>query len=149
MKIIVDGDGCPGKHFIEKAAKEYGIPVVIYCDINHFITSDYSDVKCVDAGFQSVDMYVVNAAQKNDIVITQDFGVASMVLGKKAFALGPKGYIFNEENIDMLLFERHISQKVRRSGGKTSSHSKRKSEDDERLYVNLKKLIHKSKTSTE
>lgn len=145
MKIIVDGDGCPGKHFIEKAAKEEGIPVVIYCDINHFITSDYSEVKCVDAGFQSVDMYVVNAAKSNDIVITQDFGVASMVLGKKAFALGPKGYIFTEENIDRLLFERHISQKVRRSGGRTSSISKRKSEDDERLYANLKKLIHKCK----
>ncbi|SHJ70351.1 hypothetical protein SAMN02745163_02376 [Clostridium cavendishii DSM 21758] len=145
MKIVVDGDGCPGKLLIEKAAKEEKIEVVIFCDINHYITSEYSTIKCVDAGFQSVDMYVMNETKKNDIVVTQDFGVAAMVLGKKAFAIGPKGYVFDEGNIDKLLFERHISQKVRRSGGKTSSPSKRTSEDDDRLYRNLKKLIIKAK----
>lgn len=146
MKIVVDGDGCPGKSFIEKAAKEAGISVIIYCDINHFITSDYSEVKCVDAGFQSVDMYVANATKTNDVVVTQDFGVAAMVLGRKAFAIGPKGHIFSEDNIDRLLFERHMSQKFRRSGGRSSGPSKRTSEDDERLYYNLKKLINEAQT---
>ena len=144
MRIIVDADSCPVKEFIEKAAKENNIEVVMYCDINHIIESDYSEVKVVDNGFQSVDMYVANDASKSDVVITQDYGVAAMVLGKKAYAISPKGHIYSNENIDRLLFERHISAKVRRGGGKTSNPKKRTMEDNKRLYENLIRLIKKS-----
>ncbi len=141
MRIIVDADACPGKHIIEKAGKENRIPIIMYCDIAHVITSDYSTVKYMDQGFQSVDMAVINESKKGDIVITQDFGVAAMALGKKAYAISPKGYIYDDNNIDKLLFERHIGAKVRRGGGKTSSIKKRSKEDDERLWKNLVKLI--------
>ena len=83
MKIIIDGDACPSISIIENIAKEY-YRSIIYCDINHFIQSDYSKVKVVDSGFQSVDMYVVNNAKKDDIVITQDYGVAAMCLAKRS-----------------------------------------------------------------
>lgn len=141
MKIIVDGDACPGISIIEKTARLYKIPVIIFCDINHFIHSDYSTVKIVDAGFQSVDMYVVNESKENDIVISQDYGVAAICLSKKSRVINPKGYIYNESNIDRLLEERHISQKIRRSGGRTSNPKKRTSEDDKRLEKNLIYLI--------
>ncbi|MDP4144581.1 MAG: YaiI/YqxD family protein [Bacillota bacterium] len=141
MRIIVDGDACPGKELIEMAAKEYNIEVIIYCNINHAIKSNYSRVIQVDSGFQSVDMKVANEAKANDIVVTQDYGVAAMVLGKKCFAISPKGNIYDNENIDRLLFERHISQKVRRGGGRTSNPKKRNEDDNKRLYNNLKKLI--------
>ena len=85
MKIIIDGDACPGISIIEKVAKSYKVEVVIFCDINHFIQSDYSAVKIVDSGFQSVDMYVVNETKENDIVISQDYGVAAICVGKKIF----------------------------------------------------------------
>lgn len=143
MRIIVDADACPGKQYIESAAKESNIEIIMYCDINHVITSDYAIVRYVDSGFQTVDMKVANEAKANDIVVTQDYGVAAMVLGKKAYAISPKGYIYDDDNIDKLLFERHISGKVRRGGGKTYSPKKRTSEDDERLYKNIKKLITK------
>ncbi|GKX64878.1 YaiI/YqxD family protein [Inconstantimicrobium mannanitabidum] len=145
MKILVDGDACPGRLLIEKAAKEEKIPVVILCDINHNITSDYSEVIYVDAGFQSVDMNLINKAEKGDIVVTGDFGVASMALGKKAYAIGGKGHIYDLDNIDKLLFERHLSQKARRAGIKTGTIKKRTAEDDDRLYRNLKVLIKKSR----
>lgn len=141
MRIIVDADACPGKSFIEKAARENGIEVIMFCDLNHVISSDYSSVKYIDSGFQKVDMAVVNECKPNDIVITQDFGVAAMALGKKAFAIGTKGHIYDDDNIDKLLFERHISSKVRRAGGKTFSPKKRSSDDDKRLYNNLIKII--------
>jgi len=144
MRIIVDADACPGRDIIEGLGKEYGLEVIMYCDLNHFLSSDYCSIKYVDSGFQSVDMAVANEAKNNDVVVTQDFGVAAMVLGKKAYAISPKGYIYDNENIDRLLFERHISQKVRRSGGKTSNPKKRSKEDDERLYNNLRKLIKKN-----
>lgn len=143
MRIIVDADACPGRELIEKAAKENYIQVIMYCDINHILKSDYSSIVYVDSGFQSVDMKIVNETKNGDIVITQDFGVAAMVLGKKAYALSPKGNIYSDNNIERLLFERHLGQKVRRGGGKTSNSKKRNKEDDERLYDNLKKIINK------
>lgn len=146
MRIIVDADACPGKHVIEGIAKKYGLELIYYCDINHVINSDYAVVKYMDSGFQSVDMKIANEAKSGDIIVTQDFGVAAMVLGKKSYAINPKGYIYSEDNIDKLLFERHISSKVRRSGGKTFNPRKRTSEDDDRLKYNLIKLV---ETSTE
>ncbi|WP_010293514.1 YaiI/YqxD family protein [Clostridium senegalense] len=141
MKILVDADACPAKQIIENVAKEYGKELIFYCDINHVLTVSYGDVKYMDSGFQSVDMKIVNEVSDMDIVVTQDYGVAAMVLGKRAFAISPKGHIYSNDNIDKLLFERHISGKVRRGGGKTSNPKKRKAEDDERLYKNLKKLV--------
>ena len=141
MRILVDADACPGRSFIEKAAKENNIEVILFCDMNHVLSSDYSVVKYVESGFQCVDVAVANETKSGDIVITQDFGVAAMVLGKKAYAIGPKGFIYDDDNIEGLLFERHISQKVRRGGGKTSHPKKRTMDDDERLYKNLVKLI--------
>ena len=99
----------------------------------------------MDYGFQSVDMAVANEAKESDIIVTQDFGVAAMALGKKAYAISPNGRIYDNDNIDRLLFERHISQRVRKGGGRTSNHKKRSKDDDERLYNNLVWLIEKNK----
>ncbi len=141
MKIIIDGDACPSIPIIEEIAKKYYIDVLIYCDFNHYIQSNYSEVKIVDTGFQSVDMHVINVTAKDDIVISQDYGVAAICLSKRAFVINPKGYIYSEENIDRLLEERHISQKIRRSGGKTPNSKKRSKEDDIRLSSNLERVI--------
>lgn len=141
MKIIIDGDACPSISIIENMAKEHEVEVLIYCDIHHYITSDYADVKVVDSGFQSVDMYVVNACKDSDIVVTQDYGVAAMCLPKGASAISPKGYIYTDKNIDRLLEERHLSQRIRRGGGRTPSPKKRTKEDVDRLVYNLEKLL--------
>lgn len=141
MKIIIDGDACPSIPLIESKAKEFQVKVIIFCDINHYITSDYSEVRVVDSGFQSVDMYIVNNLEKGDIVITQDYGVAAMCLSKAKGILNPSGHMYTEDNIDNLLEKRHTSQKIRRGGGKTSNPRKRTSEDDTRLLKNLKGLL--------
>ena len=141
MKIIIDGDACPGISIIEKIAKNHEIPVIIYCDINHFIQSDYSEVKIVDSGFQSVDMYVMNETKEGDIIVSQDYGVAAICLSKKSKVINPKGFIYDEKNIDRLLEERHMSQKIRRGGGKTFNAKKRTEEDNLRLEKNLIKLV--------
>lgn len=144
MTIIVDGDGCAGRDIIEAVAKSYNVSLKIFCDIHHAITSNYGEVIIMDSGFQAVDMRVANEAQKSDIVVTQDYGVAAMVLGKKSYAISPSGYVFSENNIDKLLFERHISAKVRRGGGKTGKHKKRTEDDNISLRDNLITLVEKS-----
>ena len=141
MRIIVDADACPGRDIIEVIAKENGIEVIMYCDFNHALYSEYSIIRYVDSGFQSVDMAVTNECKSGDLVVTQDYGVAAMCLGKKALSINPKGFIYDNESIEGLLFERHLSQKTRKGGGKTSNPKKRTRADDERLARNLKKLI--------
>ena len=141
MRIIVDADACPGRNLIEKAAKEFNIEVIMMCDYSHVLTSDYSTIRYIESGFQNVDMAVANEALAGDIIVSQDYGVAAMVLGKKAYAINPKGYIYDNENIERLLFERHLSQKARKSGSRTSNPKKRTNDDDDRLYANLIKLI--------
>lgn len=141
LRIIVDGDACPGISIIENLSKKYNSELIVYCDIHHNIYLDYGQVKIVDSGFQSVDMYVVNESKKDDIIISQDYGVAAICLGKGAKVINPKGYIYTNDNIDKLLDERYIGQKIRRAGGRTSNPKKRKKEDDNRLKENLIKLI--------
>ena len=136
MKIIVDGDACPGISIIVNIAKEYGLELIIYCDINHYINVSYGEVRIVDSGFQSVDMKVVNECLSNE-----DYGVAAICLGKKASVISPKGYIYTNENIGAMLEQRHLSQKIRRGGGKTPNAKKRSYEDDDRLRKNLLYLI--------
>ncbi|MGL4654509.1 MAG: YaiI/YqxD family protein [Sarcina sp.] len=146
MKIIVDGDGCPGMNLIEKVAREESVELIVYSTVDHNIKLDYGTVKRVDAGFQSVDMYVMNEAKKNDVVISQDFGVAAMVLGKKAYAISPKGMIYTNDNIERLLFERHLSGKARRAGLRGGKNpSKRTKEDDIRFYEVIKKVVKEAK----
>ena len=147
MKIIVDGDGCPGMSYIERVAKEEAVELIVYSTVDHNIQLDYGIVKRVDAGFQSVDMYVMNEAKKNDVIISQDFGVAAMVLGKKAFAISPKGMVYTDENIERLLFERHLSQKARKAGLRGKNTSKRTKDDDLKFYETIKRVVRGAKSN--
>ncbi|WP_142414237.1 YaiI/YqxD family protein [Hathewaya massiliensis] len=141
MRILVDADACPGRDIIEKVARENSLDLMFYCSLDSIVTISYGEVIYVDSGFQAVDMKIANAVTSFDIVVTQDYGVATIALSKKAYAIDPKGYIYNDKNIDSMLMQRHISHKIRRGGGKHSNPKKRTAEDDNRLFKNLYKLI--------
>lgn len=140
MKILVDADACPVKDIIIKVARELVLPVLMFIDTSHEINDGYSEVITVDKGRDSVDIALINRLSKGDIVVTQDYGVASMALGKGAFAINQNGLVYSAANIDRLLFERFLSQKVRRSGGRTSGSPKRSKEDNERFEREFRKL---------
>lgn len=146
MKILVDADACPVKKITEGIAKKYNIEVVMITDSSHIITSPYSKVVTVSQGKDAADIALINMTQKGDIVITQDYGVATMALGKGAFAMGNSGLVYDEGNIDKLLFERFLSGKIRRSGKKASGGfkaHKRTAEDDENFRQSLEELVHR------
>ena len=84
MKIYVDADACPVVGIIEDIAKKYSIEVTLLCDTNHILTSNYSEVIVVGAGADAVDYKLISLCHKGDIVVTQDYGVAAMALGKAA-----------------------------------------------------------------
>ena len=91
MRILVDADACPVVSIVEKTAKKYEIPVFLLCDTNHVLYSDYSEVITVGAGAGAVDFKLVSLCQKGDIVVTQDYGVAAMILGKGAYGIRQSG----------------------------------------------------------
>ncbi len=141
MNIIVDADACPGVKLITDIAIKYNIKLTLYNDNTHNIESDYADVITLSKGFQSVDMVIANDIKKGDILVTQDFGLATIALSKKAYVLHPKGMIYTNDNIDNLLYERHLNSKLRKSGKHTKGPKKRTKEDDQNLIKALELII--------
>lgn len=133
MKILVDADACPVKHIIERVAKNLNLKVLMVIDTSHILESGYSEVIQVSKAPDAVDIALINRTNMGDIVVTQDYGVASMALGKRAFAINQFGKYYTEENIDMLMFERHLAKQQRKAGGRIGTMKKRSKEDDERF----------------
>jgi uncharacterized protein len=146
MKILVDADACPVKQIIERIAKQFDIPVIMVIDTSHILESDYSKIIQVSKAPDAVDIALINRTDSGDIVVTQDYGVASMALGKRAHAINQNGKYYTEENIDLLMFERHISKKQRRAGGRTSSMKKRSKLDDEHFEVAFIELCRRNQS---
>lgn len=141
MNILVDADACPVIAIIVKVAKSYQLNVTLITDTSHMIEDPYSEVIMVDQQRDSVDMAIINRTKAGDIVITQDYGLAAIVLGKNAKAINQNGMIFSNKNIDQLLYQRYMGQKIRNMGGKTLNIKKRKKENDIQFEKNLRKLI--------
>ena len=142
MKIYVDADACPVTRIAERVAKEYAIPVVLLCDTNHVLSSDYSEIRVIGAGSDAVDIALINLCQKGDIVVTQDYGVAALALGKGAKAIHQSGRWYTDENIDGLLMERHMAKVARRkSKNHLKGSAKRTEEDDRRFEESVRKLV--------
>ena len=125
MKIYIDADGCPVVKNTIKIAKQFSIPCVIICDTSHRIELDGAETIVVSQGADSVDFRLVNMIQKGDIVVTQDYGLAAMCLGKSAIAIHQDGKQYTNDNIGGLLEFRAIGKKIRRSGGRTKGLPKR------------------------
>ena len=146
MKIFVDADACPVVRIVEKIAKKYQVPVALLCDTNHVLSSDYSEVMIVGAGADAVDFKLISLCQQGDIVVTQDYGVAAMALGKKAHAIHQSGKWYTNENIDQMLMERHLTKKARRASSKNylKGPHKRTAEDDRRFEESFERLLCKA-----
>lgn len=146
MKIFVDADACPVIDIVEDIATKYNIPVTLLCDTNHVLTSDYSEVIVVGAGADAVDYKLISICQRGDIVVTQDYGVAAMALGKGAFAIHQSGKCYTNENIDQMLMERHLNKKARRASSRNhiKGPRKRTDEDDQRFAESFEKLLRKA-----
>lgn len=146
MKIFVDADACPVVDIVEDIASEYKLEVTLLCDTNHVLTSDYSEVIVVGAGADAVDYKLISICHRGDIVVTQDYGVAAMALGKGAFAIHQSGKWYTNENIDQMLMERHLSKKARRASSRNhiKGPRKRTEEDDQRFAESFEKLLRKA-----
>ncbi len=116
--ILVDADACPVVRQVEEAARRHGLPMTLLCDEHHIMHSDYARVRHVSSGADAVDIALMNLCRRGDIVVTQDYGVAAMALGKGAYAIHHSGRRYTDDNIDLMLMERHLAKKARRASGK-------------------------------
>ena len=109
---------------------------------NHYIQSDYGEIVSVESTKDSADLYIVNNTDANDIIISQDYGLAAMVLARKGRVVHPNGIIIKENNIDTLLHQRFISSQLRRQKRHFGSKSKKRTESINKNFINtLKSLI--------
>ena len=141
MRILVDADACPVRRLIVEAAKARGIPVVLVADHSHRLEDGYSRVILVDQGRESADLKLVNLLRPDDLVVTQDYGVAAVALGKGARALPQSGEEFTGQNMDLLLFQRFLGQKIRRAGGRAGRLHKRTPQEDRAFIQTLEKIL--------
>jgi len=146
MKILVDADGCPVVDLTIQIAKEYKIDVLVVKNYAHEIHDDYATIITVDLSPDSADYCIVNKTEKDDIVVTQDYGLAAMVLAKCGICINQNGLVISKDNINELLDRRHIHKELRRKNKYYTKFKKREPSADAEFEKNLRTLIDKMKT---
>lgn len=141
MRILIDADGCPVVNETIKVAHKFNLESIIFCDTSHNFDEKNIKVIVVSKGIDAVDFAILNNIEKGDIVITQDYGLASLVLSRNSYAINQSGMVYTNENIDELLYSRYISKKMRNSGARIKGPKKRDKSQDTIFKENLEKLI--------
>ena len=141
MRIIIDADACPVTRIATDIAKQRSIEVIYVFDTSHFFDDEYAKCVLVDKGRDCADIVLANLCTRNDICITQDYGLASMCLAKGARVIHQDGWEYTQYNIDALLFQRHASREYRASGGRTKGPSKRKKSQNQDFFSAFQKLL--------
>ena len=130
-----------------RIAGEYGIPCLILCDTAHIFDKAGAQTITVAKGNDSVDFALVNRVKPGDIVITQDYGLAAMCLARRAVPMSQNGLVYSDENMDGLLYERHMAKKIRMAGGRMKGPSKRTARQDAAFEQALRALLSRGEYS--
>ncbi|MBD2869497.1 YaiI/YqxD family protein [Paenibacillus arenilitoris] len=140
--IVVDADACPVKSEIGETAKKMSVRVLMVASHDHRLTPQEGvEIVQVDRSNQSVDLYIVNRIARGDILVTQDFGLACIAIGKGAIVLSPRGEQYTDENIDYLMERRHENAKRRRAGGRSRGPKAMSDADRDRFQQKLTKVL--------
>lgn len=161
--LFIDADACPVTKEALACARRARIPVVIAGNstqnLERHIRRDdprepskardadadhdgfWVETLSVGTGSDSADFAIVECLEPGDVVVTQDIGLASMVLGRGCAAIGVRGRVYDKATIDMQLFIRHEEKKVRRAGGRTKGPDAFCPDDRERFVRNLTSLL--------
>lgn len=141
MRIHVDGDACPVKNQVIDVGAQNRVAVRVYIDVNHIYKRDGVEVITVDQGPDSVDMAIINSLESGDVVVTNDYGLASLVLGKGGFVMDGQGREFTNDNIDRFLFERHLHREIRQAKKRHKGPKKRERSADMVFTEAFNKMI--------
>ena len=141
MKVLIDADACPVVDIAARLCAKGGIPCLLLCATAHAVYREDAETLIFDKGADSVDFALVNRACPGDIVITQDYGLASMCLGRNARVLHQDGWEYTLDNISGLMEQRHANKKHRLAGGRTKGPSKRTRQQDEAFAKAFQQML--------
>lgn len=144
MRILVDADATPSLDLITSVAKKNNLDLILYADYSHNLNNNYAKIIYLSQGNQSVDTKISNDLKENDILITQDYGLAVIGLSKKCYVINPNGKIYTNDNIELLLYERYLNNKNRKINKHYKNNKKRTKEDDQFLINSLEDIIKKN-----
>lgn len=141
MKIVVDADACPRSvlQICLRLGKEFNVAVWTVASFNHHIENEHHVM--VGNAPQEADIKVVNLAEPGDVAVTQDWGLAAMLMGRGVRCLNPAGYQYSSRKIEFLLEERNLKARYRRGGGRTRGPKKRTPELDVRFEAALARCL--------
>ena len=125
MKVLIDADACPVVDIAVGICRKYKAPCLLFCDTAHELHKEGAETLVFDKGADSVDFTLANRVETGDVVVTQDYGLASMCLARGARVLHQDGWEYTSYNIDALLFQRHAAKEYRAAGGRTKGPAKR------------------------
>lgn len=149
--IIVDADACPVKTEIAETAQAFGVPVLMVASYAHRLPERPGvSIVQVDRSAQSADLYIANRIRKGDVLVTQDFGLAALALGKQAVVLSNRGQLYSDKTIDFLL-ERRNEQSRQRRGGKHGKGPRAMTDADRYFFLQslTKVLLHLQENGAE
>lgn len=144
MKIYIDADASPVQNEVIHIADQYHLSVIMVKSISHYSHDplpEHVTVQYVDKGAEMADFKIMSIVDSGDIIITQDYGLASMLLGKKCYVMHHKGFCYSEKNIEQLLSSRHASAQARRAGYRTKGPKPFTTADREKFSDAFKRLI--------
>lgn len=141
MRVLIDGDGCPVVDIAAALCRRRNIPCLLLCDTAHEFHREGIETLTFDKGADSVDFALVNRVQAGDLVITQDYGLASMCLARNARVLHQDGWEYTPQNMDALLLQRHESKKYRLSGGRTKAIPKRTAQQNQSFLATMEAIL--------
>ena len=141
MKVLIDADACPVTNLAINLCQKHKVSCILLCDTAHTIYREGAQTLVFDKGADSVDFALVNRVDPGDIVITQDYGLAAMCLGRKALAIHQDGWLYTNDNIEALLFQRYAAKQHRLAGGRTKGPAKRTAVQDKAFTDAFEKLL--------
>jgi uncharacterized protein YaiI (UPF0178 family) len=147
--LFIDADACPVTREAITAARQLGMPVVLVANgtqnMERYTKRAGVEAIQVSSGADAADFAVIERLSPGDVVVTQDIGLAAMVLGRGAAAVSPRGRVFHTATIDAEMHVRHEEAKLRRSGGRHRGPSPFTDEDREHFSEVLERMLRQAK----
>jgi uncharacterized protein YaiI (UPF0178 family) len=143
-RLIIDADACPVsvKKAVLDICSQINAELIFVASLAHAGSERLGGKWIfVDAVKEEADMYIINHSARHDIVVTQDYGLASLLLPKGVHVISPRGRVYTEFNIGNLLQDRYLSAKARKSGSRTKGPSRFTEEDLMKFTSSLKKIL--------
>ncbi len=116
MKIWVDADACPKviKDLLFKVAERTGVSITLVAN-QYLLVPRSQNINFiqVESGFDMADHKIVELCIAGDLVITADIPLAAAIIKKGAFALNPRGELYDAANIGQILAMRDLMEALR------------------------------------